>query len=263
MRFFDTNYLFTNFGGTYTASSGNAIAYLAFNENQKLSWQTAGQGTDGTSISLERVLEAPNATNRIFVTNTNITDLSIQVDIGAGYVALSSASAFTLIKSNAGDSYFYELATTISISKIKFIGSNTLIANSEKTIQQCYAFNELGRIANNNDIQPKRTRIQAVARLNSGKYDIINKGREFSFKLKFKAHYNAIDNAIIDTVLQREQEMWLWINDDQEDSIVMMQEPYRFGDLYKVAFQKSDSVQFSKNAFFSGIDVDFNLVEVA
>lgn len=262
-RFFDTNYLFENFGGTFGASSSSATAYLSFDEDRSFSWSSDGEGTDGDAIYLERTLDAPATVNRIFVKDTNISNLTIEVDVGVGYVALSSASTFTLIKSNAGDNYFYELDSSINLSKIKLIGSNTIVANQEKTIKQCLAFQELGVLSSNDDIQPKRTRIQAITKLNSGKVDIVNKGLTWEFKLKLKSHYKAEDNAIINAILQRSAEIWVWLNDNNEDSMVMLQEPWRFGDLYKLTFQKGDAPRFDKNMFFSGINVDFNLIEVA
>ena len=263
MRFFATNYLFNNFGGSSSASSATGFSLFVFDEDTKYNWTSQGENTDGDAIFVERILLTPSAVNRIFVQNTNINNLTIEVDIGSGYVPLNSASAFTLVKSLDGSNYFYELNSSIAISKIRLIGSTTIVANKEKEIGQCLAFMELGKIAANSDIQPKRERIQVVSKLNSGKCDIINKGRFFSFKLKLKSHYKLADNPLIETILQRDAEMWLWINDNQETSITMIQEPYRFKDIYKVAFQKSDSVQFAKNVFFSGIDVDFDLVEVA
>lgn len=260
MRFFGTNYLFSNFGGDFDASSNAALATFVFNENNQFAWFSTGEGTNGNAIFVERTLDETITIDRIFVKNTNISNLTIEVDDGGGYDALAS---FTLTKSNDGTCYFYELATPISIVGIKFIGSNTIVADQEKQIGQALSFLELGSLKNVADIQPKRERIQAIAKLNVGKVDIINKGVQWSFKIKLKSHYKSGDNAIIDSVIQRQQEMWLWLNDDEEDSMVMTQEPYRFKDLYKLAFQKSDSMRFSKNMFYSGIDVDFDLVEVA
>lgn len=263
MRFFSTNVLFTNFGGISSASSSTALAYLAFDEENDLQWTSVSEGTDGDSVYLERILSQAVNINRIFVKETNINNLTIEVDIGAGYVSLSSASTFTLTKSSDGANYFYELDSTISISKIKFTGSNTIVANSEKTVKQFLAFEEIGELKNFNDLQPKRERIQKVSKLNAGKFDIINKGRQWAFKIKLKSHYNSSDNTLIDNILQNSNEFWVWPNNKNENIIVMTQEPYRFQDIYKVAFQKSDSVQFMKNCYFSGIDVTFDLVEVA
>ena len=202
MRFFDTNFLFNNFGGSVDASSNTAVANLSFDEDKRFSWSSNGENTDGNAVYLERVLAVSSAMDRIFVKNTNISNLTIQVDIGAGYVTLATATSFTLVKSDAGDNYYYTLDNSINVSKIKFEGSNTIITNEEKTIQQCLGFTELGTIENNDDIQPKRDRLQAIAKLNSGRFDIINKGRQMSFKLKFKAHYKSEDNAIIKTSIK-------------------------------------------------------------
>ncbi len=258
MRFFDTNWLFEKFGGTIAASSGFPI--FAFNEKSKFSWSSSGEGTDGDQIYIERVLAASSPINRIFIRNTNIEDITIEVDTGSGYVALSS---FNLIKSNDGSNYFYELENTINILKIKILGSNTIIPNQDKTIQQIFAFKELGQLKNIDDINPKRVRVQKISKLNSGKVDIINKGQYFTFQLKLKSHFKASDNAIITTIINRQDSMFLWINDDLEDVMTMLQEPFRFSDIYKVGVQSDDTLAFTKNLFFSGIDDTINLVEVA
>ena len=159
MRFFDTNYLFRSFGGSFGASSNSAIAYMAFDEKTKFRWRSASEGTNGNAIYLERILLAPVSINRIFITETNISDLTIEVDIGAGYVSLPSA---TLTKSDDGYSYFYELASPINLSKIKFIGSNTIVANEEKYITNAYAFQEIGQIKYNDAVKPQIERIQVA-----------------------------------------------------------------------------------------------------
>jgi len=260
MRFFDTNYLFRSFGGSFDASSNSAIAYMAFDEKTKFRWKSTGEGTDGNAVYLERVLTAPATIDRIFITETNISDLTIEVDIGAGYVSLPSA---TLTKSNDGYSYFYELDSAIDISKIKFIGSDTITADEEKYITNAYAFEEIGQIKYNDAVKPQIERIQVVNKLNSGKNDIINKGRQISFKISFKTHYSQADNSVIQTILSKDSEFWIWLNDDQEDIIFMPQEPFRFEDVYKVAFKGNHSMAFKDNAWFSGIDTDFSLIQVA
>ena len=257
MRFFDTNWLFSNFGGTYSASSGFPL--LAFNEDNKFAWSSSGENTDGDAIFVERVLANSAKIDRIFIKDTNISNLTIQVDLGSGYVALSG---FTLTKSNDGKNYFYELNSTINIFAIKVIGSNTIIANQNKQIKQILSFTELGVIKHVDDINPKRMRVQKISKLNSGKVDIINKGHYYSFQIKLKTHYNAVDNSIIEKLLNRDEAFYFWINNDNEDSMVMLQEPYRFNDIYKVAIQGDDNLSFNRNLFFSGIDETINLVEV-
>lgn len=263
MRFFDTNCLYKEFGGTMAASSATGLASLVFSENKDYAWSSQSQNSDSSQVYVERVLPFAEPINRIFVQNTNIKNLTIQVDIGSGYVNLSSASSFTLTKSTDGQTYFYELNTTIEIIKIKFIGSQTITANQEKYMYQALAFKELGQLKNYSDIQPKRERQQVISKLNSGKADIINKGKQTSFKVKLKSHFNSDDNEIIDLILQRSKEFWIWINDKEQTSMIMIQEPYRFEDIYKVAFQKADSIHFTKNIWYSGVDVEFDLLEVA
>ena len=85
MRFFSTNYLYKNFGGTYAASSNTAFSSFSFDELSKYSWYSSGEGTDGDAIYLERVLGFAESIDRIFVRETNISNLfkfqaNIQLD---------------------------------------------------------------------------------------------------------------------------------------------------------------------------------------
>jgi hypothetical protein len=261
MRFFDTNWLFENFGGTITASSG-APAF-AFDEDNQFSWVSNGQGTDGTSVNITRTLESTSTINAIFIKNTNISNISVEVDIGAGLVSLATASTFTLTKSADGTNYWYQLDNSIDIDEIKISGSNTINANEEKSIAQILSFEELGQVKNIDSIKPKIKRIQKISKLNSGKKDIIDKGRYFEFALNFKTHYKSDDNTILETLLDREESIWLWINDDSENVQVMSQQPFRFQDIYKVSIEKDNNIDYTKNLFFSGINIKLNLTEVA
>ena len=201
-----------------------------------------------------------NSLAGLMIQDTNINNITIEVDIGAGLVALSD---FTLTKSDDGMNYYYRLGSSINIDVIKIIGSNTITANQEKTIAQILAFEELGRIENIDTIDSKIKRVQKVSRLNSGKKDIINKGRYFEFVLGFKTHFRSADNAIIDTLLVRDDAMWLWINDDAENVQVMSQQPFRFEDIFKVSIEKDNGVKYTNNLFFSGMDIKLKLTEVA
>lgn len=261
MRLFDTNWLFENFEGVITASSGNP--QFAFDEDSQFGWSSDGEGTNGDAIFINQVLSATSPIDTIFIQKTNINNITIQVDIGAGLVSLATASTFTLTKSDNGENYYYRLDSSINILEIQIDGSNTIVANQEKTIEQILAFEELGQIKNIDSIKPKVIRVQKVSKLNSGKKDIINKGRYFEFQLGFKTHYRSDDNAIIETLLEREDSMWLWINDDSENVQLMSQQPFRFEDIYKVSIEKDNNIAYTNNLFFSGMDLKLKLSEVA
>ncbi len=263
MIFFDTNELFKNFGGSINSSSGTALAPFAFDEDRKFSWITSGQGTDGTAVYLERILPITTTINAIFIQSTNIENITIEVDLGAGYVALSAASSFTLIKSENGETYYYELDSSITIIKIKINGSDTITPNQEKRIAQVLGFVKLGQIKDFDDITPKRTRVQVVNKLITGKTDIINMGISWDFNVKLKSHYVESDGQIINDILERDKEVWIWFNDNLELIQEMSTEPFRFNDIYKVVFEKSDSTKYHDNMWFSGLDSTFKFKEVA
>ena len=257
MRFFDTNVLYTIFGNTINESSG--AGSLAFGEATRYGWTSDGEDTDGNNAHIENILTESASIDRIFVKNSNIDDLTIEVDIGSGYVSLSYNN---LISNSAGTSHLYILNTPILLEKIKISGDNTIVANQEKSIKQVYAFMELGRLSDFDDITPVRERVQKINKLQAGKVDVIDFGKHFSFKLKLKAHYKESDNDVINMLLQRDVPMFIWINGDTESIMTMYQEPFRFPDLYKISIIKPDKPKFAKNLFFSGFDDSINMVEV-
>ncbi len=258
MRIFDTNWLFENFDGTITASSGTP--QFAFDEDSQFNWSSSGQGADGDVIDVTRTLTTTSSIDSIFITKTNINNITIDVDVGAGFVALTD---FILTKSNDGTSYYFRLGSPINIDAIRVNGSKTIIADQEKSIAQILAFEQLGRIKNIDSIKPKLKRLQKVSKLNAGKKDVIDKGRHFEFTLGFKTHYRAADNAIIEILIERIEAMWIWINDDLEDVQFMSQQPFRFEDVYKVSIEKDNNIEYTNNLFFSGMDLKFRLTEVA
>ena len=257
MRFFDTNILFVNLGNTINQSSGTGE--LAFNENLKYFWTSDGEGTDGDDVYIENIISIPKLIDRIFIRECNIEDLLIEVDVGAGYITLTADE----IQSNTENtSHLYLLNTPILLNKIKVSGSDTLIPNEEKRIRQVYAFKELGRIKDFADIDPSRERLQKISKLQAGKVDIITFGKSWNFSLVLKSHYVINDNEIINTILQRDEAFFIWINDNTQSIMKMYQEPFRFQDIYKVAIQSKDSPNFNKNLFFSGLNEKLNLTEV-
>lgn len=256
MRIFDTNELFYKFGNTLNGSTGTF--QFAFDENLKTKWQTSGEDSDSDPVYIENIPESNISINRILIIGTNITDLAVQVNLGAGDVALSYTK---LIKSNDNTCWLFEF-DEISTSKVKITGQTTIVANSEKEIAEIYAFKEIGELKNYADIIPTRVRTQIINKLQAGKVHVINQGRHFQFQLGLKTHYNANDNTIINSILQRDMPMFLWLNNNNEDVMVMNQEPFRFQDIYKVAVIKNDSLKFTKNLFFSGIDNQINFEEV-
>ena len=259
MRLFDNNWLFGNLGGTIAASSGTPS--FAFDEDNQFAWNSAGEGTDGNAIFVTRTILALSPIKAIFIQTTNINNITIDVDTGGGLTPLTN---FTLTKSADGMNYYYNLDAEINIIAIRVNGSNTITANQEKTIGQILAFRELGQIKNIDSIEASLKRIQKVSQLLAGKKDIINKGRQFDgVTLGFKTHYRSDDNAIIQTLLTRDDAFWIWINDNSENVQVMSVEPFRFGDIYKVAIEKNHKIKYTNNLFFSGIDLKLKLVEVA
>ncbi len=264
MRFFDTNYLFTSFGNTITESSGTGT--LAFDEKTRYGWTSSGENTDGDTAWVDCVLPTGQSIDRVFIKDTNILLntpglYNLWGDVGGGFESLA-AYIDEIISNEDGTSHLYIFSAAVTLDRLRYYGDDTIVADQEKTIKQVYAFAELGRLENFDNIVPRRERLQKISKLQAGKVDVIEFGRHFSFKLGLKAHYNEDDNDVINMLAQRDNPFFIWINDNTESIMKMYQEPFRFKDLYKVSIIKPDSLRFTKNLYFSGIDDSINMIEV-
>lgn len=256
MQFFDTNFLYTGIGAVPSSSSGTAS--LAFNEDDRFVWTSIGQGTNGNNITLSCTLSSPQIIDTIVIKNTNISNLTFTV-FGTPPPVFG-----TLLVRNVNNllTIVIPITNVSTVNSITINGSNTIIANQEKTVAKVYGFKSLGRIRNTDDVRATKNRLQKINRLYVGKVDIINKGSYYDFDVILRDHYVPNDNAIISLLRSRLSPFWFWINDNDQAAMVMDQEPYRFQDFYKVAITERDNFKFNDNKFFGGIDGVLNMVEV-
>lgn len=257
MKFFDTNFLFKVFGGFFNASSGTPE--FAFNDNSVYSWTSSGEGTDGNSVFVERILDQATTMNRIFLQETNISNYSIEIDSGSGYLPLVPTATVTSL---SGKSHLISFANLL-VSKLKISGSNTLPANQEKVIQNIYGFMEIGTIIAVDSTRVSHNVDQKVSNMLFGGKDIINIGMDYEFTISLKANNLPDDVATFETIRYLGREMYLWINDNSENVFKVFQRPYRFQDIYRVSREGKIAPRYEKDFVGSGITDSIKLVEMS
>jgi len=257
IRFFDTDFAFKAFGGTFTASSG--VPDNAFDQDFATYWQSTGEGTDGNAVFIERDFLTPRTLSRIFVRVSNISDITFEYWNGTIYVPLT---ILTTTDSADGFSHFYTFAA-ISTQKIRINGSNTIVPNEEKQIYDLYYFNEIGELQNPPDgIDPKYNKEQIKHKMDNGKFFIINTGSSWEIKLDFKAFPDQADISLIETLAQRQTEFFIWLNNGNETDFTYKFSPFKFSDLIKVSVDGDFDPKYHGNFFFSGVDFSLKMIEV-
>lgn len=258
MRFFDLNIAHKSFPGTYDAISEAANAESCFDGLNYTFWSSNGYADDDLSIWLERDFGATQTFDRIFVQDTNITDISLQYWNGSIWVTASA----TITKSNDLRSILFEF-TSLAASKFRLIGSHTAIVDEEKVIGSVFAFTEIGELViPPSGITAKRVKEQDDHKLISGKSFIFNRGRRWEISLTLKAHIGQDDISLLESLVKRDNEFHIWINNDTEASMAQIVEPYGFKDMIKVSVAGGDNPNYYKNLFFSGVANTFLMTEV-
>lgn len=260
MRFFDFNYAFKAFDCVYDASSNVALADSAFDELDRYKWLSSGEGTDGNAIYLECDFGTPRDVDRFMIRGTNLDDGDIEYWNGSSFVTVGA----TPIKSADGTNYFFELSAPLNFTKFRVVGSNTITADEEKEVQEVYAFEELGQLViPPAAIKTKRIKEQDKHKLDNAKYYIFTRGTRWEIDLQFKAHVGQADIDLINSIIERDLEFYVWINDNEEQYMNQVQKPFDFGSTLKMSIVKGDQPTYYKNLFFSGVNNKFKMVEVA
>ena len=259
MRCFDFNHAFKVFGGTYAASTNTALAVYCFDELEYTNWVSTGENNDSTISWVERNFGGNRTFNRIFIKDTNIIAPYFKYYNGASWIQPTQ----TLISDIGTDNHLIELAVDLTTDLIRVYGGATIVGDAEKTVEGIYTFEELGALnIPPAMIQPYRVKEQSKHVLDNAKKMYINRGKAWEITLTFKAHVGQADVTLIETMVTRDMEFYIWINDNGNSYMNQKFAPYRFTDVIKVSVDKGDNPEYYNNLFFSGMNDKIKLVEV-
>jgi hypothetical protein len=258
MRFFDINIAHIGFPGTYTAICESANADSCFDELDYTLWSSNEYDDDDLSVWVERDFLLPKSINRVFVKDTNIQDIILEHWNGSAWIATET----TVYKSVDLQNIFFEF-DDLTVSKIRVTGSHTLVANQEKNIGNIFVFTELGKLnIPPADINAKRIKEQDIYKLINGKKITFNKGGRWEIDLIFQAHIGQSDIDILNSLVIRDCNFFIWINDNTEAAMRQIVEPYAFKNLLKVSVMNGDSPNYYKNIWVSGMSNKISMAEV-
>jgi hypothetical protein len=158
--------------------------------------------------------------------------------------------------------YFVKLAASVTTQKVRVAGSNTIVANREKYVTLFHAFMQLGQFNYFPDFSPEITPKQNVFTATDGRGIVIERGEQFSAKIKFESHVNQADITLAESLLSRKDPFFIWPNAGDESIFTYKFRPYRFQDLFKVTVTGKSSGKLTKNFYRAGYNNTINLIEV-
>jgi len=261
LRFFGNDLNNTALGGTAAASSSNANAIFAFDGLATTKWLSTGEGTDGNQVTLEMDYSANKQIEAFYIYNTNISDVEAQYWNGSAWVTADSSIA-TITKSTDLRYIFIKLTSGVTTTKVRLAGTNTISANSEKSVSQFLTFTELGQFEYFPKLKTKIEPSQNTFKTDSGKYFVIERGEAFTAELIFKSHVNQNDITLLTTLLERKDTFYIWPCGGDTTIFTYSFKPYRFKDIFKVAIVGVNTPELTKNYYKAGLNTKLRLLEV-
>jgi len=245
MKFFDINELGKYQDGTVDQSSGDADN--VFTDNITNSYTSSGQGTDGNTVELERKREQEITIDTVMVLNCNFANFRIFKAITSGGAYTDITSSATLTISEDGLNRYYNFATSFSCFDMKFECDNTTPASNEKSCGAILGLLELGEIDRFSAIGPKKEFLRKELKLEQGGIQTMIKGSYWTYKPKTKFNTVQSEMDLINTIQNRGQEFFFWLNGNHEGDEQVKVEPYRFQDFFKVVSTSKPKPEPYKN----------------
>jgi hypothetical protein len=257
-RFFGTDHNNLSFDNTVTVSSRDGNKDFMFDNLIYTRWISNGEDSDGDSVSVEVDYGTNRTFDSFYVYNTNIDDIGIDYWNGSSWVAVSG-----LTKSDDGRYVFGHLSSSVTATKVRITGSNTITADQEKSVTLFYTFLEIGQFEYFPDAKYKNNNKQDIKKLDDGRNFIIERGGAFEEELRFKSHVNQNDIDLMRTLIDRKEPFYVWPCGGDTSIFTYSFKPYRFQDIFKVAIVGSDQGEYTKNYYHAGYNDKIKMIEVA
>ena len=257
LRFFATDFNNVAFSNTVTVSSRDANKNFMFDNSITTRWISSGENTNGDAISVEVDYGTNRTFDSFYVYNTNIDDIGIDYWNGATWVSVTG-----LTKSSDSMYVFGHLSSSVTATKVRITGSNTITADQEKSITLFYTFLEIGQLEYFPDFTPKIINKQEIFEMTDARSFIIERGIRFEAMLKFKSHVNQNDIDLSTTLIERKEPFYIWPCGGDTSIFTYSFKPYRFKDIYKVAISGTETPMLTKNYYKAGYNDKYKLIEV-
>ncbi len=257
-QFFGTDHNNLAFGNTVTVSSRDANKDFMFDSLIYTRWISSGEDTDGNAVSIEVDYGTNRTFDSFYVYNTNISNIAIDYWNGATWVSVTG-----LTKSSDSRYVFGHLSASVTATKVRITGSNTITADQEKSVTLFYTFLEIGQLEYFPKPKYKNNNKQDIKKLDDGRNFIIERGGAFENEIDFKSHVNQDDIDLMRTLIDRKEPFYIWMCGGDTSIFTYAFKPYRFQDIFKVAIVGSDGAEYTKNYYKAGYNDKIKMVEVA
>lgn len=261
IRFFRKS--FADFERTYvtaTASNSPGQASQVFARSNRTGWGTFGSNDAENTTFTINLGDTPTFDSLLLI-NHNWKNYKIQYLASDGVTWTDFSPTVNPTTSNESTT-LHTVPSTIS-SGLKATIYGTQVPNAEKFLSQFIVSKSLGQFNSWPIIKdPILGRALQEQGMLSGLSNILqNKGR-YSASLIVDCMKNSADLALVETLFQMPEGFLFWPGGGDETQFSSVRMGYRKQDIYLVRCKNEFKPEFYKGAYFSGMAVRMDLVEV-
>ncbi len=256
-RFLKMNYSDINRAeASIVIDNNNAEVESLINRDPFWVWQSIGSNDDTDTVTLTASFGVARTMDTLLLINHNLKNFSFEYWNGAVWIEILAETA------NVEDVYFSKF-TPVSTDQVRLIMNSTIVADSEKTIQDFIATGQLGQFAGYPEVELTDTTDRVKKRMLSGKEKITISGPQVKANIRFKDYTGNTDRTLVNTLRELREEFLIWPSGGDASQFAHNDIGYRLSDIYLVTIDKGFRHKFTKGLFKSGMSGNLIFTEVA
>ena len=259
IKFVEKSYLDIEGIAVLTVSSGSTTKERMRDRRYSTKWASSGSD-DTTTETIEVDFGADRDIDYIQLLNFNWKEFTIKYDVLGVPTNFSTAISETV--NTATTSKIYNNFNLVTTSKIYITIEKTITANAEKFIGELILSNVLGTLNGFPMIKPIVSKNKIEKKMLRGKRKVVDRDETIGYTLVFKVYPDEDDMVLMEELWDRRSPFHILISGGDETVFTHIRRGYRNQDIRLVSCNKEYSPTYYKNLYFSGLDFQFDLIEV-
>lgn len=255
VRFFNMSFADINREPTLTFSNNDAENEFVINRDPIFLYESTGS-SDSVTETFEFDFGVSRTIDTLIMTGNNLKDFSLDYWDGAAWQQILAETA------NA-DAVYHNQFSSQATEKVRLNATKTFVVDDQKQIQDFIITKEIGQLVGypeptfRDDSKPQKKRMITA------KEKLVYAGDHAIIQLRFKDHMGNADRTLFTTLVELRQEFLVWLSGGNADQFVHTDRGYRLKDIFLVGLDPRYAHKYTKNLYFSGMNVTIPLIEVA
>lgn len=257
IRFFKMSYCDINRAETVSTLDNNgANLSMVIGRPDIGRWSSIGSN-DTNTITYTCQFQRDRVIDSVFLLNSNLKEFTLEGQWnGGGWSTLINETNNSVVD-------YFQAISPATVDEIRLKMKKTMTADAEKRLGQFIVTQAIGQLDGYPILEVNPSKNTTAKTMMNGKKRVVYGGKSTDFRMKFQSHVGENDRDLFRVLYNHPEPFLMWPNAGSSDQFAHLDEGYRRGDVYLVTPNGEYTHGFEKNLFFSGMNAELNLVEVA